>query len=80
MKLRLGPLPKTDTLKVTVALTVALKDKLDRYAELHSKTWNEPVDAAMLIPHILEQFVSRDKAFKSAVRKSRLESEEGSQS
>ena len=68
MKLRLGPLPKTDTVKVTVALTVALKGRLDRYAELHSQTWKEPVDSAMLIPHILEQFVSRDKAFRTATR------------
>jgi hypothetical protein len=71
MKLRLGPLPKTDTVKVTVALTVALKEKLDRYADLHSKTWKEPVDATMLIPHILEQYVSRDKAFKTALRSGR---------
>jgi hypothetical protein len=71
MKLRLGPLPKTDTVKVTIALTIALKEKLDRYADLHSQTWKEPVDATMLIPHILEQFVSRDKAFKTALRSGR---------
>ena len=71
MKLRLGPLPKTDTVKLTVALTVALKEKLDRYADLHSQTWKQPVDATMLIPHILEQFVSRDKAFKTALRSGR---------
>jgi hypothetical protein len=80
MKLRLGPLPKTEPVKVTVALTAALKDKLDRYAKLHSETWKEPVDAAMLIPHILEHFVNRDKAFKSAMRKDRRESEGNSQS
>jgi len=71
MKLRLGPLPKTDTVKVTVALTVALKEDLDRYAELHARTWKQPVDATLLIPHILEQFVSRDKAFRAATRNSK---------
>jgi hypothetical protein len=80
MKLRLGPLPKTDTVKVTVALTVALKEKLDRYAELHARTWKEPVDATLLIPHILEQFVGRDKAFRSAMRKSESDSRSDSQS
>ena len=80
MKLRLGPLPKTEPIKITVALTGALKDKLDRYAKLHSETWKEPVDAAMLIPHILEHFVNRDKVFKSAMRKARQESDADFQS
>jgi hypothetical protein len=71
MKLRLGPLPKTDTVKVTITVTIALKEKLDQYADLHSQTWKQPVDATMLIPHILEQFVSRDKVFKTALRSGR---------
>lgn len=80
MKLRLGPLPKTEPIKLTIALTGALKDKLDRYAKLHSETWKEPVDAAMLIPHILEHFVSRDKVFKSSVRKASKDSAEDAES
>jgi len=65
-KLRLGPLPKTDTVKLPITLTVTLKADLDRYAALHAQTWGEPVDAAALVPHILETFIARDRAFRKA--------------
>ena len=66
-KLRLGPLPKTATVKVTIALTTALKTDLERYAAQHAQTYGEPIDAATLIPHILEAFIARDRGFKRAV-------------
>ncbi len=66
-KLRLGPLPKTETVKVTIALTTVLKADLERYASSHAQTYGEPVDAATLIPHMLEAFMARDRG----VRKSR---------
>jgi hypothetical protein len=64
--LRLGPLPKTETVKLTIALTAALKEDLDRYAALHSETYGEPVEAATLIPHMLEAFIGRDRGFRKA--------------
>jgi hypothetical protein len=64
--LRLGPLPKTETVKMTVAVSVELKTMLDRYAELHGQAWGEPVDAATLIPHMLDAFMVRDRAFRKA--------------
>ena len=63
-KLRLGPLPKTETVKVTIALTTTLKADLERYAALHAQTYGEPVDAATLIPHMLESFMARDRGFR----------------
>ena len=63
-KLRLGPLPKTETVKITVVLTTALKVNLERYAALHAQTYREPVDAATLIPHMLEAFMARDRGFR----------------
>lgn len=66
-KLRLGPLPKTEMVKLTIALTVVLKAELERYAALHAQTYGEPVDAATLIPHMLEAFMARDREFKRAV-------------
>lgn len=69
--LRLGPLPKTSRVKVTVMLPEKLKMDLDRYAELHSARWNETIDAVDLIPHMLESFVARDRAFKRASPSSR---------
>ena len=70
-KLRLGPLPSTDTLKLTITVPVGLKAQLDRYAALHSETWGETVSAADLIPHMLTQFILRDKAFKAVMRRER---------
>jgi hypothetical protein len=63
-KLRLGPLPKNETVKLTISLPVELKGQLDRYAEVHSATWGEPVDVPALIPHMLAVFMSRDRGFR----------------
>ena len=72
-KLRLGPLPRTETVKITIGVSVELKALLDRYAELHAQAWGEPVDAAALAPHMLEAFMLRDRAFRreSAERRGR---------
>lgn len=64
-KLRLGPLPRTETVKLTIALTTALKADLERYAALHAQAYGEPVDAVTLIPHMLESFIARDRGFKA---------------
>lgn len=63
-KLRLGPLPKTETVKLTFACPVTLKADLTRYAELHAQTYGEQVDAVTLIPHMLEAFMARDRGFR----------------
>ena len=44
-KLRLGPLPKTENIKLTFGCPVTLKADLDRYAALHAQTYGEAVDA-----------------------------------
>ena len=64
-KLRLGPLPKTETVKLTFACPGTLKADLERYAELHAQTYGEPVDAVTLIPHMLEAFMARDRGFRT---------------
>lgn len=63
-KLRLGPLPRTETVKLTFACPASLKADLERYAELHAQTYGEPVDAVTLIPHMLEAFMARDRGFR----------------
>jgi hypothetical protein len=70
-KLSLGPIPKVDTVRLTVTLPVGLKADLDRYAELHAQTWGEPVEAVALIPHMLAVFLARDRGFKKADRVAR---------
>lgn len=37
---------------------------LNRYAALHAQIYGETVDAVMLIPHMLETFMARDRGFK----------------
>lgn len=64
-KLRLGPLPRTETVKLTIAVSVELRAMLDHYAELHGQAWGEQVDAVTLIPHMLATFMERDRAFKA---------------
>lgn len=71
-KLRLGPLPKAKTVKLTITLTADLKAMLDRYAALHTQTYGEPVDGTTLVPHMLEAFMARDRAFKRTGAKNTL--------
>jgi hypothetical protein len=63
-KLRLGPLPKIESVKLTFACPSSLKADLDRYAALHAQTYGEAVDATTLIPHMLEAFMAGDRGFK----------------
>ncbi len=63
-KLRLGPLPKTETVKLTIAMTAALKDELDLYAAEFSQL-HEPADAVVLIPHMLEAFIRSDRGYRA---------------
>jgi hypothetical protein len=69
-KLRLGPLPKAETVKLTVILPAELKQRLERYAQLHSQVHGEPVDAVALIPHMLDAFIRRDREFLKSSSKS----------
>ena len=63
-KLRLGPLPKTENVKLTFACPASLKADLDRYAALHAQAYGETVDAVTLIPHMLEAFIVGDRGFR----------------
>jgi len=63
-KLRLGPLPKTESTKLTFVCPTSLKADLDRYAALHAQTYGERVDAEKLIPYMLEMFMAGDRSFK----------------
>ncbi|MEO6938189.1 MAG: DUF2274 domain-containing protein [Collimonas sp.] len=62
--IRMGPLPKTQNIKLTFACPASLKADLDRYAALHAQTYDEAVDATALIPHMLETFMAGDRGFR----------------
>jgi hypothetical protein len=63
--LKLGPLPKQSTVKVTVVLSELLKEELDAYAAAHSRLYDEPVETTALIPHMLEAFLRADPAWRN---------------
>ncbi|MCI4233859.1 DUF2274 domain-containing protein [Dickeya dianthicola] len=69
-KLRLGPLPKTESVKLAFTCPTSLKADLDRYAALHAQTYGEAVDAMALIPYMLEAFMAGDRGFRKGGRSS----------
>lgn len=63
-KLRLGPLPRLESTKLTFTCPASLRANLERYAALHAHTYGEAVDAATLVPHMLEAFMAGDRGFR----------------
>ncbi|MBB3810092.1 DUF2274 domain-containing protein [Pseudochelatococcus contaminans] len=62
--LKLGPLPKHGTVRVTVSMPEPLKEELDLYAAEYSRVHGE-AGAATLIPHMLEAFLRSDRGWRS---------------
>lgn len=67
-KLRLGPLPKVESSKLSFACPIGLKADLERYAALHAQIHGERADVATLIPYMLEAFIAGDRGFKRMAR------------
>ncbi|PZQ78089.1 MAG: DUF2274 domain-containing protein [Variovorax paradoxus] len=63
-KLRLGPLPRLESTKLTFTCTANLRADLDLYAAAYAQVYGEAVDAATLIPHMLEAFMAGDRGFR----------------
>lgn len=63
-KLRLGPLPNTENVKLTFTCPANLKMDLEHYAALYAQTYGETVDAVTLILHILAVLMEGDRGFK----------------
>lgn len=61
--LRIGRLPKVGVVRMTIILPEPLKEELDQYAAEYSRLY-EPVDTAVLIPHMLEAFVRSDRGWQ----------------
>lgn len=62
--LKLGPLPKVRYIRKTVLLPEPLAKELDAYAAEHSRL-HEPVEATVLIPHMLQDFLRTDRSWKA---------------
>lgn len=68
-KLKLGRLPSTEVVKITITMSVELKAMLHRYAQVHAEASGEKNDLARLIPYMLEAFMTNDRAFARANRR-----------
>jgi hypothetical protein len=64
MKLRLGPMPDTSVVKLTVSIPAPLKAQLDRYAQVHSQAFGATADAQTLIPTFSTHGYSRTASSK----------------
>lgn len=69
--LRLGPLPKTETVKLTFVCPASLNTDLEHYAALHAQTYGDAVEVVTLIPYMLEAFITGDRGFRK-VRASKV--------
>jgi len=67
-KLRLGPLPRSEMVRLTVVLPASVKADLERYAELFGSAYGEAVDVTALVPHMLAAFMERDRGFRRAIQ------------
>lgn len=65
-KLRLGPLPKNEVARLTIALPAQVRADLDRYAELYAATYGESVEVGALAAQMISAFMERDRGFRSA--------------
>ena len=68
MKLRLGPLPAAKPVRLTIAVSVELKEALDDYARLHADMHGQRVTPETLIPVMLQNFMVNDRGFQQARR------------
>jgi hypothetical protein len=51
--------------KVTVVLSELLKEELDAYATEHGRIHGKSVETAVLIPHMLEDYIRGDHAWRN---------------
>ena len=65
-ELKVGKLPDRTAHRLTIRMHAELKAMLDDYVQLHQQTYGDDVNAADLIPYMLEKFMSADRAFCKA--------------
>lgn len=68
--LKIGPLPDTTPVKLTIAVDPAVNADLELYASLYEEAYREKASVSALIPSMLQAFLASDAGFKKA-RKAR---------
>ncbi|MEL7546115.1 MAG: DUF2274 domain-containing protein [Pseudomonadota bacterium] len=67
-KLKIGPLPDTTPVKLTLSIDPDLQSDLDIYAKLYERAYGEKASVAAIVPSMLRTFLSGDSGFKKARR------------
>ena len=73
--LRIGQLPKTDTVRITVVVPGELHEALLQYARAVSDVEGRPVDIRRLILRMLQRFIEGDREFNRRRRQTRPDAE-----
>ena len=66
MSLKVGPLPDRTPQKLTVQIAPSLASELEAYAKVHSQLHGEEVTVSVLVPYMLEAFLTSDAGFRKA--------------
>lgn len=64
--LKIGQLPDTTPVKMSIALPPVLQADLQDYAKVYEQAYGQYAKVAELIPSMLEAFMASDSNFKKA--------------
>lgn len=64
--LKIGQLPDTTPVKLSIALPPPLQADLQDYARVYEQAYGQSAKIADLIPSMLEAFMASDSSFKKA--------------
>ncbi len=66
--LKIGRLPDTTPVKLTISLDPETKADLELYAQVYEQTYQEKAPVTALIPSMLQSLLASDSGFKKARR------------
>lgn len=64
--LKIGKLPDTTPIRLSIAISPELQVELDDYAAVYADAYGETAKVADLIPSMLASFMASDSRFKKA--------------
>lgn len=67
--LKLPKLPDRTPVRISISLSPELNRRLHSYAEFYRETYGEAEKSAELIPYMLDEFMSLDRAFNKTSKR-----------
>ena len=68
ISLKIGALPDRTPQKLTALIDPPLAADLEAYSRIHAATYGAEASVAMLVPLMLEAFLSSDPGFRKAMK------------